>query len=178
MADLTHDNLVALAARWLRSTRKCSLVATERMAPTANEAPDAIGWRWDGFSVLVECKTSLGDFYADRRKPTRRGLLPAMGQERWYLTPPGLLTGRDLPVGWGWAVVQHGRVYRLTPSVPRPADPEMLAAERPLLLAIARRALQGIAAGVALEGLPVVLAEPGHQLQIEIATSEEVAHGT
>src|SRR5690242_17047993 len=119
MPDLTHAALVELAARWLRSTMKCSLVVAERLAPGALEAPDAIGWRYNGASILVECKTSLADWRADQKKPTRAGAASGMGRARWYLTPPGLLAGREL-TGWGWAVVQMGRVYRLVQPVERP----------------------------------------------------------
>jgi len=138
------------------------MVATERMAPRAGEAPDAIGWQWDGTSIMVECKTTLGDFYADRRKPTRTGAA-AMGRERWYLTADGLLAGRELPPGWGWAVVRNGRVFRAVHATPS-TDPSILAAEQPLLLAIARRALHGIAAGVTVTADPDVedLPEAAH----------------
>jgi hypothetical protein len=141
-----HEHLVSLAARWLRATRKCALVATERNARQAGEAPDAIGWLPDGSSILVECKTSLGDFYADRRKPSRTGA-PAMGRERWYLTEDGLLAGRELPPGWGWLAVRHGRVFRAIPAVPN-AKPSTLAAELPLLVALCRNALGGFRDGV------------------------------
>jgi hypothetical protein len=145
---MTHAELVDLAARWLRGTRKCSLVCTERNAPKAGEAPDAIGWLPDGVSILVECKTTAGDFYADRRKPSRCGA-DAMGRERWYLTEDGLLAGKTLPPGWGWAVVRNGRVFRVVHSAPSD-DFSVLRAELPLVLALARRALIGIGAGVTL----------------------------
>jgi hypothetical protein len=135
---LTHAELVALAARWLHGTRKCCLVATERTAFKVFEYPDAIGWMPDGKSILVECKTSLSDFYADQRKASRRGLMDAMGRERWYLTEDGLLASRTLPDGWGWAVVRKGRIFRVTSSVPQESD-AWLRAEMPLIVAIARR---------------------------------------
>lgn len=150
---MTHAELVVLAARWLRGTRKCSLVATERNVPKAFEAPDAIGWTPDGLSVLVECKTSVGDFYADRRKPTRCGA-PAMGRERWYLSQDGLLAGRELPPGWGWLVVRNGRVFRAVHATPSD-DLAVLRAELPLMVALARRALEGFGAGVTLGDVDV-----------------------
>lgn len=140
-----HAALVELAARWLRSTRKCALVATERNCQKAGESPDAIGWLPGGHSILVECKTTIGDFYADRRKPSRLGA-PAMGRERWYLTGDGLLADRELPPGWGWLVVRNGRVFRVVHATPN-AD-WTSAAELPLLVAIARNALGGYRDGV------------------------------
>lgn len=143
---VTHALLVALAARWLQSTMKCGLVVTERLAPGTDEAPDAIGWTtYDGQrSILVECKVSVEDWRADHQKPSRAATA-GMGRERWYLTPAGLLAGRELN-GWGWAEVRSGRVHRRAEPVPRPIA-EVRAAEHPLLLAVARRALQGITDG-------------------------------
>jgi hypothetical protein len=138
---LTHKELVVLAARWLHGTRRCALVATERIAWKASESPDAIGWAPDGLSILVECKTSVADYLADLRKPTRCGA-PAMGRERWYLTEDGLLAGRELPAGWGWIVVRNGRVFRATPSVPQVGD-ECCRAEMPFIVALARKAAGG-----------------------------------
>lgn len=88
---MTHADLVARAVRWLRNTRGCGVVLDEWVSRSP-ETPDAIGWAEGGReSHLVECKTSLSDFYADARKPGRRGA-GGLGRYRWYLTPPKLLT--------------------------------------------------------------------------------------
>lgn len=106
----THAELVDVARRWLYGTRKCSVVATERNCRRADEAPDAIGWRPDGESILVECKTSVADYLRDRKKAHRAG--PGMGRERWYLTPWGLLAGYTAPevwpTGWGLLGIREG----------------------------------------------------------------------
>ena len=93
---MTHDALIERTVRWLRNTQRCRYVLTE--AWTRGEIPDAIGWR-RGTSIVVECKVSMADFRADRRKPWReaRGL----GRLRYYLTPPGLLMPDCLPALWG-----------------------------------------------------------------------------
>lgn len=134
---MSHDALVALAARWLHGTRRCVLVAQERIAWMAHESPDAIGWDCRGNSILVECKTSVADFLADLKKPHRMGG-PAMGRERWYLTEDGLLTGRTLPEGWGWLVVRGGRVHRAVIATPR-ADDSHLRAEIPFIVTLNRK---------------------------------------
>lgn len=158
----THAVLVVLAARWLHSTMGCTLVVTERLAPGTDEAPDAIGWTtYDGQrSILVECKVSLEDWRADQVKPSRAAAA-GMGRERWYLTPAGLLAGRELN-GWGWAEVRGGKVYRRVEPVSR-ATPEVRTAEYPLLLAIARRALQGIRDGCSLDS-----AELARRAQVQL----------
>lgn len=139
---MTHAELVARAARWLANTRRCSVVATERNAWSAGEAPDAIGWTCYGHSILVECKTTIGDFYADQRKPGRRAGTLGMGRERYYLTPPGLLAGKYLPDGWGMLELRGQRVITVASATVR-VDPHATCREAPLLVAIARRALEG-----------------------------------
>lgn len=153
--ERAHAELVALARRWLASTRRCAVVATERMATYAAESPDAIGWRPDGHSILVEVKTTLGDFYADRRKPSRSGQAPAMGRERWYLTAGLSLAGRELPTGWGWLELRGGRIYRVVHAFVHGADAAILAAELPLLVAVTRNALGGWRGNGVITGEPV-----------------------
>ncbi len=97
---MTHDELVIRAVRWLAGTKRCGLVVDE-LVTSASETPDAIGWRYGGvFSILVECKVSVSDFHADKRKMHRK-TGPGMGWERWYMTPPGLLKPEMIPEGWG-----------------------------------------------------------------------------
>jgi hypothetical protein len=144
---MTHAELVIRARRWLANTRRCSLVATERNSWVVGESPDAIGWRFDGYSILVECKTTLADFYADQRKPGRREGWRGLGRERWYLTPAGLLDGRYLPHGWGLLELRGRSLRRVLDATTR-VDPLASAREVPLLVAVARRALCGGFGGV------------------------------
>lgn len=94
---MTHAELVERAARWLRNTRKCGVVLTEFHSASV-EIPDAIGWNASQAhiprSILVECKTSLSDFYSDGKKPGRKGRTAThgIGRERYYLAPPDILT--------------------------------------------------------------------------------------
>lgn len=109
---MTHADLVIRAERWLRNTKNCGVVFTERCG-SATEIPDAIGWIYGGrFSILVECKTSKSDFYADRRKPFRMAPENGMGQFRYYMTPPNLLTIEMLPDSWGLLEVR-GKIVRV-----------------------------------------------------------------
>lgn len=111
---MTHSYLVSLADRHLRGTRRCDIVLTEK--GTTREIPDAIGWG-PGGSVLVECKTSIEDFRADQRKPSRRAPHVGIGQFRYYLTPKGLLSGQTLPEGWGLLEVRGTRVFTIITAV-------------------------------------------------------------
>jgi hypothetical protein len=109
--SLDHPALVTRAERWLRNTLHCRAVQTEPRALTHScEQPDAIGWV-NGRCIIVECKISRSDFYADLKKVARNPLIDSLGDWRFYLTPPGLLDGINLPDGWGWYTV-NGRTVR------------------------------------------------------------------
>ncbi|NID14357.1 hypothetical protein [Luteibacter yeojuensis] len=98
---MTHSELVEIAGRWLRGTAGCKVVMTELVALCGNgEIPDAIGWRGND-SILVECKTSRADFFADRAKTFRREPERGMGALRYFLAPEGVLKVDDLPPRWG-----------------------------------------------------------------------------
>lgn len=118
---MTHTELCDRACRWLAGSRQCNPVFS-RIA-SCSEVPDAIGWssrfQWSG-SIVVECKTSAGDFHSDRRKytafkdpqydftysgrrsritkreATERGYevfqIPRMGNFRFYMCEPGILS--------------------------------------------------------------------------------------
>jgi hypothetical protein len=96
----THRSLVDLAVRWLRGRQhRCKIVFAEIDATW--EVPDAIGWK-NGLSTLVECKNTRSDFLSDKRKRHRKHQR-GMGHWRWFLTPPGVTSGEELPPGWGLA---------------------------------------------------------------------------
>jgi len=97
---MTHAQLVRLAEQWLRRRYRCGIVLSEQSC-ASGETPDVIGWRSRCRSVLVECKVSRTDFFADREKPFRRDPSQGMGCERFYLTPAGLVDKSELPRGWG-----------------------------------------------------------------------------
>ena len=111
---LSHAELCIRAVRWLRNTRRCNPVFSGNASCT--EIPDAIGWSAHG-SIVVECKTSILDFYADEEKYIRytkpewpncrlRGngrkkqleeagyqkvVVPNMGDYRYFLCEPGII---------------------------------------------------------------------------------------
>lgn len=107
---MNHRELVERAERWLRNTINCGVVLTELVAYTASgETPDAVGWVW-GRAILVECKTSRQDFFADQKKRARRADARALGQWRFYLTPTDLIKPDEVPEGWGLYEVQGRRI--------------------------------------------------------------------
>lgn len=139
---MTHDELVTRAARWLAKTRRCPVVVTEIVtASSTGEIPDAIGWE-GGRSHLVECKVSRSDFLADRKKSFR--IMPdlGLGDYRWYMTPPGLVTPDELPDGWGLLEVHPEQVRVLRESGSRWGAPPFVGNGREaqrILLSVIRR---------------------------------------
>jgi hypothetical protein len=134
---MTHAQLVERAVRWLRSYR-CGVVLSEQ-ACVSGEMPDAIGWKQACHSVLVECKVSRADFLADRAKPFRVKPEKGVGSERFYLTPPALIQGKELPPGWGLLELQRGRVEMVQSSAKNLRTATGFRYEMNLLLASLRR---------------------------------------
>lgn len=105
-----HDELVGRACRWLKGTCGCSASVGELQAFTGSgEIPDAIGWRSE-YSILIECKTSRADFFADLKKPFRVDPTLGVGTYRFYLCPPGIITPGDLPDGWGLLHAEESQI--------------------------------------------------------------------
>jgi len=136
---MTHARLVDLAVAWLRRYR-CGIVLAEQSCSTG-ERPDAIGWKGACRSVVVECKLTRADFVADALKPWRRDPQMAMGCERYYLAPAGMIRCAELRAGWGLLEVRGRKVQVVQKCSPRKSlrSPQGLLTEMNLLLASLRR---------------------------------------
>jgi hypothetical protein len=134
---MTHGQLVQKAVRWLRSYR-CGVILSEQ-ACVSGEMPDAIGWKQACHSVLVECKVTRADFLVDRAKPFRLKAEKGVGNERFYLTMPGLINFDELPTGWGLLELQRGRIETVHPSAKNLRTATGFRYEMNLLLASLRR---------------------------------------
>jgi hypothetical protein len=99
-AELRHERLVNLAVDWLRTRYGCGIILSEQYCATG-EIPDVIGWKGFCKSVLVECKVSRSDFLADAAKPFRMKPEDALGSQRLYLAPAGIIRPEELPKHWG-----------------------------------------------------------------------------
>lgn len=111
---MTHAQLVLQAVRWLRSYG-CGVVLSEQ-ACVSGEMPDAIGWKRACHSVVVECKVSRSDFLADRGKPSRQKPSRAVGCERFYLAPRGMIAVSELPEQWGLLEIHNRNISLARPS--------------------------------------------------------------
>lgn len=133
---MTHAEMVERAARWLRGTMGCGVVLTER--ESMGERPDAIGWGKD--VIVVECKLSRADFFADAAKPHR---LLGMGALRYFMTLPALVSYRELPEGWGLLYAHPRVVTRVFTPLAR-AERNIDAEIRLVLSELRRYQLHGI----------------------------------
>lgn len=100
MGSPPHALLVSKAVEWLRTRYRCGVILSEQYCSTG-EVPDAIGWKKQCHSVIVECKVSRADFLADRLKSFRVRPEDGLGCERFYLAPARTIKVDELPVGWG-----------------------------------------------------------------------------
>lgn len=136
---MTHRQLVRLAELWLRRNYGCGIVLSEQSC-ASGETPDVIGWKGKCRSVLVECKISRADFFADKEKPFRKSPELGMGCERFYLTPAGMIERNEVPSRWG-LLESKGREVRMAvkPSRVNQRTETGLMWEMNLLLASLRR---------------------------------------
>jgi hypothetical protein len=147
MTQITHDQLVKTARVFLQ--KKCRVIVTEMPTSNVGETPDAIGWSGFGRCIVVECKVTRADFLANKNKCHERAGL-AMGDERWFLTPPGLISADEVPKGWGLLERRpsgHKNGYFIRKVVPAPQREKNEAAreeERRMLIAMTGRALEGL----------------------------------
>ncbi len=104
----THREQCELACRFLRNNG-FKVVFSDRFHAwtSCGEHPDALGFR-NGASCLIEVKCSRSDFLADRKKVFRAEPEKGMGDWRFYLCEPGVITVDDLPAGWGLLYVING----------------------------------------------------------------------
>lgn len=114
-----HGYLVKRAVRWLYGSKRCLAVVAEKNPGYVDEIADAIGWLPSMGSILIECKTSVSDFYSDRAKPFRRFPESGMGLTRYFLTPKGLVTDKMLlPKQWGLLEVCGKVIRQRKPAIP------------------------------------------------------------
>ena len=66
----THNELVLIAAKWVKKSLKFPIVTTELKTTGSREIPDVLAFR-SNTSLIIECKTSLIDFKRDFKKPER-----------------------------------------------------------------------------------------------------------
>ncbi|MBV9435964.1 MAG: hypothetical protein JOZ44_07915, partial [Acidobacteria bacterium] len=136
--SFSHPRLVDEAVRWLRSKYRCGIVLSEQSC-CSGETPDAIGWKGRNHSVVIECKVSRSDFLADPDKAWRKNPECAVGCERYYLAPAGIIRSDERPAGWGLLELRGREIQMLERSKKNLRSAEGLANEMNLLLASLRR---------------------------------------
>jgi hypothetical protein len=142
---MTHNELIDIGRRWLIKPYAscapyghygCALVLTELCAGTRySEQPDILGYSTKA-TIIIECKTSRSDFYADKNKPFR-AFEEGIGGQRWYLAPKGIIPIEKLPDKWGLLEVTSDKKIHVT----RPAElqPRDFHSEMKMLISTIRR---------------------------------------
>lgn len=110
---LSHDELCLRAERFLK-TNGFGVVFHDRFraAAATGELPDTLGFR-NGTSCLIEVKCSRSDFHADKKKHFRINPDLGLGDWRFYMCEPGIISVDDLPAGWGLLHVKGKRVLKV-----------------------------------------------------------------
>jgi hypothetical protein len=112
MAGVVHDWLCVRAYHWLLTSGECRWALRETGESKHGERPDALGWLRNRKSLLIECKATRADFHIDKKKVFRdpdywdHGL----GQRRYYMSTPGVITPEMLPPGWGLLICHRLKV--------------------------------------------------------------------
>ena len=139
MHPVQHTLLVRKAVEWLRHAYRCGIILSEQYCATG-EIPDAIGWKGQCRSVVVECKVSRADFLMDARKDFRLRPELGLGCERLYMAPAGIIAPQELPPWWG--LLEYSRKQVQLAVKPARRDlrtPAGMMKEMNLLLASLRR---------------------------------------
>jgi hypothetical protein len=134
-----HAQLVEYAVEWLRTRYRCGVILSEQYCATG-EVPDAIGWKKQCHSVVIECKATRADFLADREKSFRQNPEQGLGCERFYLAFAGLIRADELPEGWGLLELSSRKIQIVRKAQKRSMRSEIgLMKEMNLLLASLKR---------------------------------------
>ncbi|ELD0488162.1 hypothetical protein QUQ58_004797 [Escherichia coli] len=109
----THKELCELACCFFHNHGfKVVFSACFYAQASFGECPSVLGFR-NGASCLIEVICSRSDFLADQKKVFRAEPEKGMGDWRFYLCEPGVITVDDLPTGWGLLYVINGRVRKV-----------------------------------------------------------------
>ncbi len=113
----THKELVKIAGTWLSKSKGCNPVFLEKGSAGCSEIPDAIGWT-SKECLIVECKTSITDLWANSKKNLK------LGDKRYFLMEWELYDKcREMivPTGYGIITIANiecaGRMERFKDSI-------------------------------------------------------------
>jgi hypothetical protein len=85
----THNELVLIAAKWVKKSLKFPIVTTELKTTGSREIPDVLAFR-SNTSLIIECKTSLIDFKETLKNLKELTKIKVL-HYRLYLAPEGLI---------------------------------------------------------------------------------------
>ncbi len=111
--EMTHDELCEIAVKFLRKNG-FEIVFDDKLKSvnSSGEQPDVIGFR-SSVSCLIEAKVSRSDFLTDKKKRFRINPELGMGDWRFFISPPDIISIDDLPKGWGLLHVTGNKVEKV-----------------------------------------------------------------
>ncbi|MDR0472327.1 MAG: hypothetical protein LBH43_01455 [Treponema sp.] len=145
---ITHKELIRLGRAWCikpyaqnaeHGHAGCTVVITEISANTwSMEIPDILGF-CSKASILIECKASRTDFLRDKDKVFRNPSVAnmAMGSQRWYLAPFGIIKKEEVSDGWG--LLEVHRYHDIHVSVFARIQEKNWKSEQNILISVMRR---------------------------------------
>lgn len=135
MSGIVHDWLCRRAYHWLLTAGECRWALKETGESKYGERPDALGWKHNKRSLLIECKATRSDFRSDKKKVFRDPNYweHGLGQRRYYMSPPGVITPEMLPPNWGLLICHRLRVDVAVEPSKEPLNDRILLNEVQLL---------------------------------------------
>lgn len=126
---MTKSEMIKRAEKWLRNTERCEFVCIKRSALTYH--PDLIGYKSNGVTVVVECRSSMDEFLKDRKSWLKKNddKDRTMGVLRYYFAPKNVLSSDDMPDGWGLIEPFVENIRTIKVSAKRAQTPDILARE-------------------------------------------------
>lgn len=98
--QLSHNELIELGRDWLLRHKSCTIAISE-VVSYAQETPDCFAVDQEGYTYLIEAKTSLSDYRSDKSKTFRILENNGMGDFRYFICCEDIIPLTGLSPGWG-----------------------------------------------------------------------------
>lgn len=121
--------MIKRAEKWLINTERCDIVCIKKSILTYH--PDLIGYKSNGVTVVVECRSSMDEFLKDRKNWLKKNddKDRSMGALRYYFAPKNVLSPDDMPENWGLLAPFIENMRTIKVATKRTQTPDILARE-------------------------------------------------
>lgn len=109
---LSHSDLIDRGLEFVKANYDDYAQCYRDLDPQYGERPDGLVLLASGIVHIVEAKTALADFRADKKKRSRSEPARGVGDFRWYVAEAGVIPRDELPHGWGLILAdEDGRSF-------------------------------------------------------------------